>query len=85
MTERSNQELKADRAAAIKKAATEVFAEQGYHIAKVSTIVRQVGVAQGTFYLYFKSKQELFGELLQDFLALMHEPIADWDVGRLIS
>lgn len=85
MTESDTQDPKADRAAAIKAAAIEVFAEQGYHAAKVSTIVKRVGVAQGTFYLYFKGKQELFGEILQDFLVLMQNPIQEWDVGRLES
>ncbi|MEO1269201.1 MAG: TetR/AcrR family transcriptional regulator [Myxococcota bacterium] len=85
MTDNDRSGPKADRAAAIKAAAIEVFAEQGYHAAKVSTIVKRVGVAQGTFYLYFKSKQELFGEILQDFLILMQRPIETWDVGRLES
>lgn len=74
---------KEERSARIKKAAIEVFAEQGYHKAKVSTIVARVGVAQGTFYLYYKGKQELFGELLEDFLQLIRASVADWEVGHL--
>jgi AcrR family transcriptional regulator len=41
-----------------------VFAEQGYAATRVSDIVREAGVAQGTFYLYFKSKQAIFEQLL---------------------
>src|SRR5262245_44500387 len=37
-------------------AAVEVFAAKGYTATRVSDIVREAGVAQGTFYLYFKSK-----------------------------
>jgi AcrR family transcriptional regulator len=76
-------EARADRAAKIKEAAIEVFAEQGYHQTKVSTIVGRVGVAQGTFYLYYKGKSEMFSEILGDFLQLIREAVAAWDVGRL--
>jgi AcrR family transcriptional regulator len=68
-----------DRREAIKRAAIDVFAELGYHSAKVSQIVERVGVAQGTFYLYYSSKQQLFGELLDDFLRLVVETIASWE------
>lgn len=45
-------------------AAVEVFAAKGYTATRVSDIVGQAGVAQGTFYLYFRSKQAIFEELL---------------------
>ncbi|WP_457640851.1 TetR/AcrR family transcriptional regulator [Persephonella sp.] len=40
--------------------AVKVFSEKGYFNTKVSDIVKDAGVAQGTFYLYFKSKEEIF-------------------------
>jgi AcrR family transcriptional regulator len=45
-------------------AAVEVFASKGYTATRVSDIVREAGVAQGTFYLYFRSKQAIFEELI---------------------
>jgi AcrR family transcriptional regulator len=45
-------------------AATVVFAAKGYTATRVSDIVREAGVAQGTFYLYFASKQEIFKQLI---------------------
>jgi AcrR family transcriptional regulator len=45
-------------------AAVEVFASKGYTATRVSDIVREAGVAQGTFYLYFKSKQAIFEQLI---------------------
>jgi AcrR family transcriptional regulator len=74
-----------DRRDAIKKAAIEVFAELGYHSAKVSQIVERVGVAQGTFYLYYDGKQQIFGELLDDFLRLVVETIAAWEPAALAT
>ncbi len=40
-------------------AAVLVFAKKGFHIARVSDIAEQAGVADGTVYLYFKSKEEI--------------------------
>jgi len=47
-------------------AAEKVFAELGYHDASIVKITDAAGVAQGTFYLYFKGKQEIFDELVED-------------------
>ncbi|WP_405217101.1 TetR/AcrR family transcriptional regulator [Agrococcus sp. Ld7] len=47
-------------------AAEEVFAEQGYQAASISRITERASVAQGTFYLYFASKLDLFEQLVED-------------------
>jgi TetR/AcrR family fatty acid metabolism transcriptional regulator len=49
----------ADKREAILRAATQVFARNGYFNAKVADIARAAGVADGTVYLYFKSKEEI--------------------------
>ena len=38
----------------------------GYYEASVSEITRRAGFAQGTFYIYFHSKREIFVELIED-------------------
>jgi AcrR family transcriptional regulator len=48
------------------EAAEQVFAELGYHEASIVKITEAAGVAQGTFYLYFASKKEIFDELVRD-------------------
>jgi AcrR family transcriptional regulator len=48
------------------EAAEAVFAEHGYHEASIVKITEAAGVGQGTFYLYFSSKQEVFDELVRD-------------------
>lgn len=45
-------------------AAEHVFGKKGYFPASISDITRAAGVAQGTFYLYFRSKREVFIEVL---------------------
>ncbi len=49
----------ADKGEAILRAATRVFARNGYFNSKVADIARAAGVADGTVYLYFKSKEEI--------------------------
>ncbi|HEX8650479.1 MAG TPA: TetR/AcrR family transcriptional regulator [Pyrinomonadaceae bacterium] len=49
----------ADKREAILRAATRVFAGNGYFNSKVADIARAAGVADGTVYLYFKSKEEI--------------------------
>jgi AcrR family transcriptional regulator len=48
------------------EAAESVFSELGYHDASIVKITEAAGVAQGTFYLYFAGKQEIFEELVRD-------------------
>ena len=76
---RSRAQRREDRRDAIKQAAVSIIASKGYHSAKVSDIVRAVGVAQGTFYLYYEGKQQLFGELLSDFFGLVVTTISSWE------
>lgn len=54
----------ADRKAQIMQAALERFARSGYHQTKISDIVSDAGVSQGTFYLYFKSKESVALEII---------------------
>src|SRR5262245_6867838 len=47
-------------------AAIKVFAAEGFYNAKVSQIAQLAGVADGTIYLYFKSKDDLLINLFED-------------------
>lgn len=48
------------------EAAEQVFADLGYHEASIVKITEGAGVALGTFYLYFDSKQTIFEALVID-------------------
>ncbi len=54
-----------DKREAILRAATHVFARNGYFNSKVADIARQAGVADGTVYLYFKSKEEILRSIFE--------------------
>ena len=49
-----------DRREQILEVSQQFFVTFGYHKTKVSNIVREVGIAQGTFYWNFKSKEAIF-------------------------
>ncbi len=59
---RQRQEEKYQR---ILHAALQVFAAKGFHDSKISEIARTAGVADGTIYLYFKSKDDLLISLFE--------------------
>lgn len=54
-------------------AADRLFEEKGYDNTSVNDIVRAVGVAQGTFYYHFKSKDEIFTAVADKLAATMIE------------
>jgi TetR/AcrR family transcriptional regulator, fatty acid metabolism regulator protein len=54
-----------DKRERILGAAERVFAQRGFFHARVSEIAREAGVADGTIYLYFKSKDELLISLFE--------------------
>jgi TetR/AcrR family fatty acid metabolism transcriptional regulator len=66
---------------AILRAAIDIFAERGYFNAQVADVARAAGVAAGTVYLYFKSKDDLlvsiFERSMRDGLAGSRAAIAD--------
>lgn len=47
-------------------AAEHVFGAQGFVATSIADITREAGVAQGTFYIYFPSKEAVFRELVLD-------------------
>ena len=59
-------------------AAIQVFAEKGFHKAKMTDIAKKLGVSKGTIYQYFKSKEDLFEAVVQIPLEkVREEPIAE--------
>ena len=66
---------------AILRAAIDVFADRGFFNAQVADVARAAGVAAGTVYLYFRSKDDLlvsiFERTMRDALARVREAVAD--------
>ncbi len=60
-----------DRRKSIIQAAIEVFAEKGFHRSRVSDIAREAGVADGTIYLYFKSKDDILITIFEEKMEML--------------
>lgn len=59
-------QAKPNKRALITDAAVEIFAEKGFHQARISDIARRAGVADGTIYLYFKNKEDLLLSVFEE-------------------
>ncbi len=55
-----------DKRDRILEAAIKVFARSGFHATRVSEVAKAAGVADGTIYLYFESKEDLLVSLFED-------------------
>lgn len=53
------------RRTALAEVALELWAEKGFDQTSVAEIAREAGIAKGTFYLYFESKEALLDEVLR--------------------
>jgi AcrR family transcriptional regulator len=58
-------------------AAESLFADLGFHAASIVKITEAAGVAQGTFYIYFESKQAVFEEVLLDLNHRVRQAMAE--------
>src|SRR2546425_12835829 len=69
-----------DKPQQIIDAAIRVFARHGYYNSRVSDIAREAGMASGTIYLYFRTKDDilitLFREKMAQWLADLRKAIA---------
>jgi AcrR family transcriptional regulator len=70
-TERGRKTLRA-----ILDAAAGEFGERGFHEASVSGITRRAGVALGSFYTYFDSKDAVFRALVRDMSERVRDQVA---------
>jgi TetR/AcrR family fatty acid metabolism transcriptional regulator len=70
-----------DKRAAILDAATAIFARRGFFGAQVADVARAAGIAAGTVYLYFRSKDEIltsiFDRTMQEAIAEGRASLAD--------
>ncbi|MBB3108643.1 AcrR family transcriptional regulator [Paenibacillus phyllosphaerae] len=66
-----------DKYNAILQAAIEIISEKGLYSTSISDIVKKAGVAQGTFYLYFRSKNALIPAIAQNLISITMEKIKE--------
>lgn len=66
-----------DKRVRILDAAVKVFAQEGFFNAKVAQIAHVAGVADGTIYLYFKSKDDLLISLFEDRMEMVNSTLRE--------
>lgn len=59
----------------ILNASAEVFAEKGYYQASIQNITQKAGVSTGTFYIYYKNKEEVLLAIYQRFSECLNDMI----------
>ncbi|MBP1584649.1 MAG: TetR/AcrR family transcriptional regulator [Lachnospiraceae bacterium] len=62
-TEEQFRQMRDDMRSRILRESSLYFAKNGFGDTKISDLAKHIGIGQGTIYLYFKSKEELFEEI----------------------
>lgn len=64
---------------AIKEAAVKLMMQLGMDNTQIQDICKEANVAQGTFYVHFKNKEEILNELIEDFNAVIKKSVqSNW-------
>jgi len=76
-----NQVSRIEKRQRIIDVALKAFANRGFYRTRISDIAKDANVADGTVYLYFKSKEDLltaiFDKFMENFLAALHSDLAE--------
>lgn len=59
-----------DRKKEIVDVAEELFTTKGYSQTTINDILRKIGIAKGTFYYYFKSKEDVMDAIVERFIEI---------------
>ena len=65
-SEQKNKEIRDNTRSRIIKEASLYFARNGFGDTKISDLAKYIGIAQGSIYVYFKSKEELYDEIRRE-------------------
>ena len=75
-SERRRVREKEQRRSAILRAARKEFFEKGFRAVTVDSIARRAELSKGAIYLYFKSKEEIYAQILLRDIDKFHEKVA---------
>lgn len=70
-----NEKMREERKAQIRSEALQQFASKGLFATKIKEIAEGAGIAQGLIYHYYKSKEEIYVELISNALDKMNEAV----------
>ncbi len=70
-------ELAERRRNQILEASARLFAEKGYHATGISDIAEELGIGHGTFYRYFRNKQDIFEQVIGEIIGRISQVVAE--------
>ena len=74
-TKEQYEEIRQRSIAAIKEAALELFAHNGYHSTSITHIHKKAGISKGLLYNYFDGKEDLLHVIIMDVLEMSDQMI----------
>ena len=74
--------LKEEKKRNIIEKSRELFKEKGYNETKVEDITKALGISKGSFYTYFKSKEEVSIEILKKLCAKYIDALNKIDISK---
>lgn len=74
-----------DKRRTILAAALKLFARKGYHAASMQEIAEEAGVAKGSIYLYFRSKDELALSVVTDIYERVRQRMAEIEADESLT
>ena len=84
--EMNKHKLKSDRTKALMKdVAFKLFAEKGYSATSIDDITKQAGYTKGAFYSHFNNKEEIFLQIMDERMLLLHQQIQESITNKLDS
>lgn len=76
-TQKQFEEIRQRSMEAIKKAAMELFAHNGYHSTSISQIAKEAGISKGLLYNYFDSKEDLLHDIIMEAVDMGEQIMGD--------
>ncbi|MCO6487502.1 MAG: TetR/AcrR family transcriptional regulator [Phaeodactylibacter sp.] len=76
-TKKQFEEIRQRSMEAIKKAAMELFAHNGYHSTSISQIAKEAGISKGLLYNYFDSKEDLLHDIIMEAVDMGEQIMGD--------
>ncbi len=78
-TKEQNEKMRTEKKELILKEALKQFSQKGLFATKIKDIAEGVGMAQGLLYIYYKSKEEIYTELVNRALDKINEAVDTLD------
>ena len=74
-TQAQNEKMREEKKALIKKGAVKLFASKGFFATTITDIAKDASMAQGLVYHYYKSKDDIYLEVISNALDMMKEAV----------